>query len=87
MVSGIGAMFSCIFILCDVRIRIAITCMVLRGYLMGSPLKLSRFPGEFAKGRVKIITKRQCERGSQTTRHGTFATAAKLQSRERLVGS
>ena len=53
MVSGIGAMFSCIFILCDVRMRIAITCMVLRGYLMGPPLKISRFLGVVLSGGIR----------------------------------
>ena len=35
MVSGMDAMFSSIFNLCDVRMRIAITCIVPRGCLRG----------------------------------------------------
>ena len=39
MVSDMDAMFSCIFNLCDVRVRIVITCIVPRGCLRGSSLK------------------------------------------------
>ena len=39
MVSDMDAMFSCIFNLCDVRMRISIACMVPRGYLRGPLLK------------------------------------------------
>ena len=35
MVSEMDAMLSCIFNLCDVRMRIAITCIVPRGYFRG----------------------------------------------------
>ena len=37
MVSGMNVIFSCIFNLCDVRMRIAMTCIVPRGYLRGPP--------------------------------------------------
>ena len=48
MVSDMDAMFSCSFNLCDVRMRIAITCIVPRGYLRGlSSLKKVGFWGEF----------------------------------------
>ena len=59
MVSDMDAMFSCIFNLCDVRMRIAITCIVPRCYLRGPPYKISRFlgvvlsGGEVGKGRFK----------------------------------
>ena len=52
MVSDMGAMFSCIFNLCDVRMRIAMTCIVPLGYLRGSSLKkksVSR--GSFIRGK------------------------------------
>ena len=45
MVSGMDAMFSFIFNLYDVRMRIALPCMVTRGYLRGPALKSSRFLG------------------------------------------
>ena len=57
MVSDTNAMFPCIFNLCDVRI--AITCIVPRGYLKGSSFKNksvsggSFIRGEVGKGRVK----------------------------------
>ena len=44
-----GAMLSCIFNLCDVRMRIAITCIVHRGYPRGSSLKKSVSGGSFIK--------------------------------------
>ena len=37
MVSDMDAMFSCIFNLCDVRMRITISCVVPRDYFMGPP--------------------------------------------------
>ena len=37
MVSDMDAKFSYIFNLCDVRMRIAMTCIVPRGYLRGPP--------------------------------------------------
>ena len=37
MVSDMDAISTCIFNLCDVLLRIAITCIVLRGYLRGPP--------------------------------------------------
>ena len=61
MVTDMDAMLSCVFNLCDVRMRIAITCMVPRGYFTGPPWKRSRFlgvvlshQGEVGKGRVKV---------------------------------
>ena len=60
MVSDMGAMFSCIFNLCDVRMRIALTCFVKQG----SPLKEVGFwgggggdQGEVGKGKVKWTEK------------------------------
>ena len=53
MVSDMDAIFSCIFNLYDVRMRIAITCIVPRGCLRGSSLKkksVSR--GSFIRGEV-----------------------------------
>ena len=49
IVSGMDAMFSCIFNLCDVRMRIALTCMVPWGYLRGPPSK--RSGGGFIRGK------------------------------------
>ena len=49
MVSGMDAMFSCIFNVYDVRMRVAIPCMVSKGYLRGPPLKRSRFTVEEAR--------------------------------------
>ena len=37
MVSDMDAMLSCVFNLCGVRMRIAITCMVPMGYFRGPP--------------------------------------------------
>ena len=48
MVSDMDAMFSCIYNVCDMRMRIAITCTVPRGYLL---LKKSVSGGSFIKGR------------------------------------
>ena len=50
MVSGMDAMFSYIFNLCDVRMRIAMTCIVPRGYLRGPPKK-SVSEGSFIRGK------------------------------------
>ena len=50
MVSGMEAIFSCIFNLYDVRMRITIPCMVPRGCLRGPPLKRSRFLGVILSG-------------------------------------
>ena len=50
IVSGMDAMFSCIFNLCDMRMRIALTCMVPRSYLRGPPSKRSRFLGVVLSG-------------------------------------
>ena len=53
MVSGMDAMFSCIFNLYDVRMRIAITCMEPKSHLGGPPLKRSRFlGGNFIRGKL-----------------------------------
>ena len=41
--SDMDAMFSCFFNLCDVRVRMALTCIVPRGYLGGPPSKRNRF--------------------------------------------
>ena len=35
--SDMDALFSCIFNVCDMRMRIAIVCIVLRTYLRGPP--------------------------------------------------
>ena len=52
MVSGMDVMFSCIFDLLDVRMRIAITCIVPSGYLRGSSLKKkSASGGSFIRGK------------------------------------
>ena len=52
MDSDIDAMFSYIFNLCDVRMRIALTCSLLRGCLRGPPGKISRFlGGSFIRGK------------------------------------
>ena len=37
MVSDMDAMFSCIFNLCDVRMRLAMTCIMPMGYLKRPP--------------------------------------------------
>ena len=50
MVSDIDAMFSCILNLCDVNMRIAVTCIVTRGYLKGSPSKRNLFLGVVLSG-------------------------------------
>ena len=50
MVSDIDAMLSCIFNLLDVRMRIAMTCIVPRGYFRGSFLKKSVSRGSFIRG-------------------------------------
>ena len=60
MVSDMDAVFSCIFNLRDVRMRIAITCILPRGYLRVLFKKEVGFLGEFyqgvvGKGRVKIV--------------------------------
>ena len=44
-VSDMDAMTSCIFNLCDVRMRIAIPCIVPRGYLRGPPEKKKSVSG------------------------------------------
>ena len=49
MVSEIDAMFSCLFNLCDVRMRIALTCIVPRGYLRGPKKSVSG--GSFIRGK------------------------------------
>ena len=52
MIKDKEAMFSCIFNLCDVRMRIAMTCIVPRGYLKGSSLKpKSVSGGSFIRGK------------------------------------
>ena len=52
MVSDMDAMFSCIINLCDVLTRIAITCIVPRGYIRGSSLKnKSVSGGSFTRGK------------------------------------
>ena len=51
MVSDIDAMLSYIFNLCDMRMRIAITCIMPRGYVRGPPVKRSRFLGVGLSGR------------------------------------
>ena len=43
-------MFSCIFNLCDVRMRRSIACFASRGYLRGPPEKRSRFLGIVLSG-------------------------------------
>ena len=49
MVSDMDAMFSCIFNLCDVRMRIAISCI---GLLQGSSLKTKSVSGcSFIRGK------------------------------------
>ena len=50
MVSDIDAMLSCIFNLFDVRMRIAITCIVPTGHFKGSSLKKVGFWGSFIRG-------------------------------------
>ena len=61
MVSDMDAMFSCKFNLCDVRMHIAIACIVPRGPPQGSPLKRRRFlwlllsGGSRLLGRVKAL--------------------------------
>ena len=45
MVSDMDAMFSCIFYLCDVRMRPAITCIGPRGYLRGHFFKKKSVSG------------------------------------------
>ena len=50
MVSGMDAMFSCIFNLYHVRMRITMPYTVPRGYLRGPPLKRSRFLGVVLSG-------------------------------------
>ena len=52
VVSDMDAMFFCIFYLCDVRMRIAITCIVHRGYVSGPLLKKSASGGSFIRGEV-----------------------------------
>ena len=52
MVSDMDAIFSCIFNLCYVRMRIAITCIVPKGYLRGSSLKKKSVSGgSFFRGK------------------------------------
>ena len=51
MVSVMQGMLSCIFNLCDVRMPIAMTCMVPRGYLRGSSLKKSVSGSSFIRGK------------------------------------
>ena len=51
MVSDMNALFSCIFTLCDVRMRISITCSVPKGHLSG-PLQFkekSIYVGSFIR--------------------------------------
>ena len=50
MVSDMDAMFSCIFNLCDVRMRIAISCIVPMGYLGGRPQKKKSVSGVVLSG-------------------------------------
>ena len=45
MVSNMDARFSCIFKLCDVRMRIAMTCIVPRVYLRDPPWKKKTVSG------------------------------------------
>ena len=47
MVSDMELVFSCILNLCDVRMRIAIACIVPRGYFRAPPLKEIGFWGSF----------------------------------------
>ena len=52
MISDMDTMFSCFFNLCDVRMRIAITCVVPRGYFRGSSLKMKSVSGDsFIRGK------------------------------------
>ena len=60
MVSGMDAMFSCISNLYDVRIRIAITCIVPSGYLRGPLLKRSRFLGVVLSGGKSVKEELNC---------------------------
>ena len=60
MVSDMDAMFPCIFTVYDVRMRIAIPCMVPRGYLMGPPLKISRFLGVVLSGGKSVKEELKC---------------------------
>ena len=65
MVSVMHAMLSCIFYLCDVRMRIAITCMVPRGYFRGVLLKKSVSGGSFIRGKsVKEVKPSRCIKAS-----------------------
>ena len=54
------AMFSCIFIVCDVRMRIYTTCIVPRGFLIEASLKKksvsgdSFFSGKSVKEEIKF---------------------------------
>ena len=50
MVSDMDAVFSLIFNLYDVHMRIAITCIVPKGYLRGPPPKKSLFLGVVLSG-------------------------------------
>ena len=54
MVSDMDAIFSCIFNLCAVRMRIAITCIVPKGYLRVFSLKKKSVSGGgFFRGKSK----------------------------------
>ena len=58
MISDLDAMFSCIFNLCDVRLLIAIACIVPSGLLQGYSSKRSLFfVGNFIMGKSVGIAK------------------------------
>ena len=56
VVENMDSMFSCIFF-----VRIAMTCIVPRGYLRGPPLKRSRFLGVVLSGGGSLPNSHLCE--------------------------